>query len=149
MATGGRKAQGRLVLDANPLITVDREKHRVLRRLLGQAAQDGRVVVPSLVIKRMEMYKGKRKWAAAFVQRYKGNIETTFHLNDEFILFATKKRLHPELADDDVQALVIAKVRQWTLVTHETPMLNAAEQQQVHTINNLEDLQRVLEGRLL
>ncbi|MCH8191562.1 MAG: hypothetical protein IIC80_09450 [Chloroflexi bacterium] len=105
--------------------------------------------MPSLVIKRMGMYKGKRKWAATFLQRYKDDLVTTLHLDDEFILYAEKKRLHPELADDDVQALVIAKVRQWTLVTHEAPMLNAAQQQQVHCINNLEDLQTVLEGRLL
>jgi hypothetical protein len=100
------------------------------------------------MIKRMEMYKGKRKWAAKFVERYKGNVEATLHLDDEFILFAEKKRLHPELANDDIEALVIAKVRRWTLVTRETLMLNAAHQQQVHCINSLEELQRVLEGRL-
>lgn len=149
MLNVSRHALGRLVLDANPLIAVDREKHRPLQRLLRQAAESGRIVLPSLMIRRMEMYQGKRKWAATFVQRYKGNAETTLFLDDEFILFSEKKRLHPELADDDVQALVIAKVRQWTLVTHETQMQNAAQQQQVKCINSLEELQRMLEGRLL
>lgn len=137
------------MLDASPLIAVDRDKHRPLQRLLRQAAEDERLVVPSLVIKRMEKYKGKRKWAAALVQRYSTKIETTLYLDDEYILFAEKLRLHPELANDDIQALVIAKVRQWTLVTHEKPMLNAAQQQQVDSINNLEEPQRVLEGGLL
>lgn len=149
MASVGRNASGRWVLDANPLIAVEREKHRPLQRLLRKAAERGRVVLPSLMIKRMEMYKGKRKWATSFVQRYKNQVETTLHLDDEFILFAEKRRLHPELADDDVQALVIAKVRQWTLVTHETPMQNAAQQQQVPCINSLKELQRVLEEKLL
>jgi hypothetical protein len=103
--------------------------------------------VPSLVIKRMGMYKGKRQWAANFVQHYRGNVETTLYLDDEHILFADKKRRHPELAYDDVQALVIAKVRQWTVATHERAMLSAASQQQVQCINSLEELQRVLEGR--
>lgn len=149
MASRGRNASGRLVLDANPLIAVDREKHRGLRRLLRQAAENGRLVVPSLVIKRMDMYKGKRKWAANFVQRYRSNVETTLYLDDEFILFAEKRRMHPELANDDVQALVIAKVRQWTLVTHDVPMVHVAQQQQIHCINDLDELQRVLEGGLM
>jgi len=95
------------------------------------------------------MYKGKRKWAASFVQRFRSEIETTLQLDDEFILFAEKQRLHPELANDDVQSLVIAKVRTWPLVTHEQPMLRAAAQQQVQCINNLEELRRVLEGKML
>lgn len=97
----------------------------------------------------MVMYKGKRKWAVTFLQRYGSDIETTLYLDDEFTLFAQKKRLHPELADDDVQALVIAKIRQWTLVTQEIPLHKAAQQQQVRCINSLEELQRVLEGRFL
>jgi len=149
MASAGLGPSERLVLDASPLIEVDREKHRILRRLLEKGAQDRRLVVPSLVIRRLNMYKGKRKWAAGFVQRFRSEIETTLQLEDEYILFVGKQRLHPELANDDVQCLVIAKVRRWRLITHEQPMLRAATQQDIQCINNLDGLQRVLEGRLI
>lgn len=140
---------GRLVLDAQPLIAVERSKARALQRLLRQAANDGRLVVPSLVIRRIEMYRGRRQWVSGFVQRFREKLETTLQLDDEYILFAEKQRLHPELANDDVECLVIAKVRGWTLVTREQPMLRAARQQDIQCINNLEELQRLLEGRML
>lgn len=139
----------RLVLDANPLIAVDREKHRPLQRLLRGAAEAGRIAVPSLVLKRLARYRGRRRWASNFVRRHGSEIETTFQLNDEYLLFPEKKRLHPELATDDVQAVVIAKVRRWSLVTFESPMLRAADEQDIHAVDNLDDLQKVLEGRLL
>lgn len=149
MASAGLGPLERVVLDASPLIEVDREKHRALRRLLEKGGQDRRLVVPSLVIGRLERYKGKRRWTAGFEKRFRDQILTTFHLNDEYILFVEKQRLHPELANDDVQCLVIAKVRQWRLVTLERPMLRAATQQVIQCINNLDGFQMLLQGRML
>jgi hypothetical protein len=77
MASAGLGPSERLVLDANPLIEVDREKHRTLRRLLEKGAQNRRLVVPSLVIGRLERYKGNRRWAAGFVQRFRDQVQTT------------------------------------------------------------------------